>query len=56
MTFKNIQMVGAFAPFALTGSPTLMATAWNCGLGEKNSIGLGMIDIKSVPRSEGATE
>lgn len=56
VTFKNIQMVGAFAPFALTGSTALMETAWNCGLGEKNSIGLGMIDLKSAPRSEGTTE
>jgi len=56
VTFKNIQIVGAFAPFTLTGSTALMETAWNCGLGEKNSIGLGMIDLKSSPRSEGTAE
>ncbi len=46
VTFKDINIVGAFAPFALTGSPALMETAWNCGLGEKNSIGFGMLDVK----------
>jgi len=56
VTFKNLQFVGAFAPFTLTGSSTLMETAWNCGLGEKNSIGLGMIEPKSAPRSEGGAE
>jgi len=45
VTFKGIQIVGAFAPFTLTGSTALMQTAWDCGLGEKNSIGFGMIEM-----------
>jgi CRISPR-associated endoribonuclease Cas6 len=45
VTFKGIQIKGAFAPFMLTGSAALMQTAWDCGLGEKNSIGFGMIEM-----------
>lgn len=43
--FKGIRIVGAFCPFTLTGSPDLMALAYDCGLGEKNSSGFGMIAI-----------
>jgi CRISPR-associated endoribonuclease Cas6 len=43
VTFKGISMVGALAPFTLTGSAELMHTAWDCGLGSKNGIGMGMI-------------
>ncbi|HDP99763.1 MAG TPA: CRISPR-associated endoribonuclease Cas6 [bacterium] len=32
------------APFFLTGSAELMATAWECGIGNKNSMGFGMIE------------
>lgn len=45
VTFKGIEIVGAFAPFQLTGSVELMQVAWNCGLGEKNSGGFGMVDV-----------
>lgn len=56
ITFKNIDIIGALAPFTLTGSPTLMQTAWECGLGEKNSSGFGMIALNTAPRREGTTE
>ncbi len=36
-------VVGAFAPFKLIGSTELIRTAWECGLGDKNSLGFGMI-------------
>jgi CRISPR-associated endoribonuclease Cas6 len=42
---KGIEVVGAFAPFTLTGSTELMEVAWNAGLGEKNSAGFGMIEV-----------
>ncbi|HZO88726.1 MAG TPA: CRISPR-associated endoribonuclease Cas6 [Chthonomonadaceae bacterium] len=45
MTFKDIDIVAAYVPFILTGSPELMQTAWNCGLGEKNSGGFGMVEV-----------
>src|SRR5205807_1817714 len=45
VTFKGIQVRGAFAPFTLTGSEALMRVAWDCGLGEKNSAGFGMVEV-----------
>jgi CRISPR-associated endoribonuclease Cas6 len=44
---KGIEVVGAFAPFTLTGSIELMRVAWECGLGEKNSAGFGMVEVCS---------
>jgi|SRR5579871_2260727 len=44
--YKNIDVVGAFAPFTLIGSPALMRMAWECGLGEKNTGGFGMIEMR----------
>ena len=43
-TFKGIHIRGVLAPFTLTGSEELMRVAWDCGLGEKNSAGFGMIE------------
>jgi len=44
ITFKNTDHIGAFAPFTLSGSPELMQVGWECGLGEKNSAGFGMVE------------
>jgi CRISPR/Cas system endoribonuclease Cas6 (RAMP superfamily) len=30
----------------LTGSADLMQVGWECGLGEKNSAGFGMVDLQ----------
>jgi CRISPR-associated endoribonuclease Cas6 len=46
VTFKGIQIRGAFAPFTLSGSTELMETAWDCGLGSLNSGGFGMIEVQ----------
>ncbi|MCH9006931.1 CRISPR-associated endoribonuclease Cas6 [candidate division KSB1 bacterium] len=35
--------------FTLQGSPKLMQTAWQCGLGEHNSQGFGMIEVVRQP-------
>ncbi len=48
VTYKGISMKGAFAPFRLTGSPELIQLAWECGVGRNNSIGLGMVELKSA--------
>jgi CRISPR-associated endoribonuclease Cas6 len=32
-------------PFRVRGNPELIRVAWECGLGDKNSMGLGMIDV-----------
>ncbi len=41
----DIQLVGAFCPFVLTGSTELMRVGYECGFGEKNSNGLGMVEV-----------
>lgn len=44
---RGISIRGIEAPFTLTGSPELMQTAWECGLGEKNGCGFGMVEISN---------
>ncbi len=33
-------------PFRMSGNPDLLRIAWECGLGDKNSLGLGMIEVR----------
>lgn len=44
LTFKGIHIVGALAPFTVVGSIALMRVLLDCGAGEKNSSGFGMVD------------
>lgn len=44
--FKGIRIAGAFAPFRMSGSPELMRVGYECGLGEKNSGGFGMVEVR----------
>jgi CRISPR-associated endoribonuclease Cas6 len=48
VTFKGIGIVGAFCPFTVSGSPELMETGYQTGLGEKNAGGFGMVDVVDV--------
>ncbi len=42
---KNpIDVVGLLAPFELQGNPELIRTGYECGFGEKNSMGFGMAE------------
>ncbi len=43
--YKDIDVVGAQAPFAVKGSPDLMQVMYDCGAGEKNAGGFGMVEI-----------
>ena len=45
VTIHNTEIIGVQAPLTLAGSPELIQTAWDCGLGEKNSMGFGMLEI-----------
>ncbi len=36
--------------FTLQGSPELMRTAWECGLGEAGAMGFGMVEVERVRR------
>jgi CRISPR-associated endoribonuclease Cas6 len=53
ITVKGIEIIGALSPFALQGNSELMQVAWDCGLGEKNSTGFGMI---ALANERGLTE
>jgi len=46
ITTNGIQVIGAYAPFTLRASPALLRTAYDCGLGEKNSAGFGMVEMR----------
>jgi CRISPR-associated endoribonuclease Cas6 len=45
--YKGIQVVGAFAPFSLSGSVELMRVGYESGLGEKNAGGCGMVEVEN---------
>ncbi len=44
ITFKNIDVIGALAPFTVTGTPELIALGYEAGFGELNAGGFGMAD------------
>lgn len=43
--YKNIDIRGVLCPFLATGSEELMYVGYECGFGDKNSAGFGMVDI-----------
>ena len=38
-----VEIIGNQAPFTITGDPKLIKTGYECGFGEKNSMGFGMV-------------
>lgn len=46
-TTEETQIKAFETYFTLTGNPQLMQTAWECGLGEHNSQGFGMVEVVS---------
>lgn len=44
ITYQGIHIVGAFAPFTVSGSAELMRVGYETGLGEKNAAGFGMVE------------
>lgn len=48
ITYKEVEVVGALAPLTLRGSAALMQVGWECGLGEKNSAGFGMVELRGA--------
>jgi len=50
ISLDNLEMIGASAPFTLTAHPSLLQTAYACGLGQRNSSGLGMITAQPIQR------
>jgi len=41
----GIKIKGYLAPFEIYGNPELIKTAYECGLGDSNSLGMGMIEV-----------
>lgn len=46
-TREETHIKGFECPFTLRGNPELMQVAWECGIGDHNSMGCGMIDASS---------
>ena len=44
--YHNIEIVGALAPFTASGAPALLEVGYECGFGEKNSGGFGMVEVR----------
>src|SRR5579872_3104178 len=44
--YKEIDVIGAFAPFVLAGSTELMRVGYDAGFGEKNGGGFGMAEVR----------
>lgn len=42
---KSVKVKSFIVPFEMHGSEAMIRTAYECGIGEKNSIGFGMIEI-----------
>lgn len=42
--FKNIDVIGVMAPFSVEGEPYLIQIGYECGFGDKNSAGFGMVE------------
>ena len=43
--FKNIDVIGVMAPFTIEADPRLIKIGYECGFGDKNSAGFGMVEI-----------
>ena len=43
--YKGIKIRGIMCPFRVSGNPALIQTGYQCGFGDKNSAGFGMVDI-----------
>lgn len=43
--YKGIKIRGVLCPFHVSGSPALIQTGYECGFGDKNSTGFGMVEI-----------
>ena len=43
--FKGIKVRGVLCPFRVSGSRTLIQIGYECGFGDKNSAGFGMVEV-----------
>ncbi|MGH7491430.1 MAG: CRISPR-associated endoribonuclease Cas6 [bacterium] len=52
-TAEETRIKGFMCPFTLAGSPELMRVAWECGVGDHNSMGCGMVEVIIGERKSG---
>ena len=43
--YKGIKIRGIMCPFRVSGNPALIQIGYECGFGDKNSAGFGMVEI-----------
>ena len=43
--FKGTKIRGVLAPFHVIGAPELIHIGYECGFGDKNSMGFGMVEV-----------
>ncbi|MDE0314038.1 MAG: CRISPR-associated endoribonuclease Cas6, partial [Candidatus Poribacteria bacterium] len=43
--YKGIKIRGVLCPFNVSGSIPLIQTGYECGFGDKNSAGFGMVEV-----------
>jgi len=43
--FKDIDVIGVMAPFTIEADPRLIELGYECGFGDKNSAGFGMVEV-----------
>ncbi|HUT04490.1 MAG TPA: CRISPR-associated endoribonuclease Cas6 [bacterium] len=48
INFKGIKVRGVLCPFTVDGSKELVRVGYECGFGEKNSIGFGMVEARGT--------
>lgn len=48
--FKDIDVIGVMSPFSVEGDPRLIQIGYECGFGDKNSAGFGMVEVAKGQR------
>ncbi len=43
--YRGVKIKGVLCPFRVSGSPALIQTGYDCGFGDKNSVGFGMAGV-----------
>jgi len=45
VTFKEVDIIGVMSPFTIETDPRLIKIGYECGFGDKNSAGFGMVEV-----------
>ena len=50
VNYKGIRIRGVVSPFHVIGAPELIRVGYECGFGDKNSAGFGMVEVSRKER------